>query len=95
MPKLKEQICTIPFMSGLIGFEVYWAPFCVDIKVLNCADPPSKQEIAMELVTVMRNVGNPNNNPELEESFQRTATEIRRVPPNSTWMLAVFSTLYP
>ena len=49
----------------------------------------------MELVTVMRNMGNPNNNPELEESFQRTATEIRRVPPNATYMLALLSTLYP
>ena len=95
MPKLKDSISTIPYLRGLIGFEVYWTAFCVDVRVLNCPDPPSKQEIAMELVTVMRNRGNPNNNPELEESFQRTATEIRRVPPNATYMLALLSTLYP
>ena len=69
MPKLKESICTIPWMRGIINFEEYWVPFCTNVRILNCADPPSKQEIAMELVTVMRNHGNPNNNAELEESF--------------------------
>ena len=37
--------------------------FRVDVRILNCPDPLSKQEIAMELVTVMGNRGNPNNNP--------------------------------
>ena len=94
-PKITEKIMTTKFMKGIIGYEVYWVPFCANIRILNCADPPTKNEIAMELVTVMRNHGNPEGDAELEASFQRTATEIRRAPPNTTWMLNVLSTLYP
>ena len=48
---------TISFMKGIVGYETYWVPVCSDVRILNCADPPTKNEIAIELVTVMRNQG--------------------------------------
>ena len=80
-------------MKGLIGYQSFWLPFAQDIRLLNCPDPPSKEEIAMELVTVMRNHG--SGDPAVEQQFQATATEIRKNPPNAFWMLAMLSTAYP
>ena len=67
VPKLKDSIMTVAFMRGLIGYEVYWAPLCSDIRIRNCADIPSKQEIAIELTTAMRDY--PTNDPSIERQF--------------------------
>ena len=41
---------TLNFMKGVVGYQTFWLPLCADICLLNCADPPSNKEIAMELV---------------------------------------------
>lgn len=45
-PKQKEAIMTNQFMKGVIGYQMYWLPKITDIKLLNCADPPPRQELA-------------------------------------------------
>ena len=91
VPRLKDSIMTIAFMKGVVGYQVYWVPMCSDIRLRNCADVPKKEDIAIELVTTMRNQG--SGDPEIEQQFQATATEIRKSPPNTTWMLAMLSTM--
>ena len=45
-PRLKDAIMRIEFMRGCIGYEIFWLPMIQDIRLLNCADVPSKDEIA-------------------------------------------------
>ena len=93
VPKLKDNMMTVAFMKGVVGYETYWVPMCADIRLRNCADPPKKEDIAIELVNTMRSQG--SGDQEIERQFQATATEIRKTPPNATWMLAMLSTMNP
>ena len=93
VPKLKDQIMTVAFMKGLVGYVQFWVPHCSGIKLLNCADPPTKQEIAVEVVNCMRN--ETTNDPLQDASLQRTATEIIKHPPNTFWLLAMLSSMNP
>ena len=45
-PKLKEQIMTIIFMKGCIGYNKYWLPKCSELRIINCVDPPTRSVLA-------------------------------------------------
>lgn len=94
-PSLKDSIMTIDFMKGAIGHQKYWLPRTAEIKLLNCCDPPSKQEIAVVLCEVMVNHPIEDAVEPFASSFIRTAQEVRKKPPSKTWMLAVLSTMSP
>ena len=95
-PKMKECIMTCRFMQGCIGYKLYWLPKCVDIKFLNCVDPPSRIELARLVVACMKKQFNPaGDNQPFDSSFKRTAEEILKKPPSQDWLLAMLATMDP
>ena len=55
VPRIQDKIMTVEFMMGSIGFKKFWLPYIHEIRLLNCADPPSKQVVADALYEIMIN----------------------------------------
>ena len=92
--KLKESIMTTQFMKGCIGEQMFWLPKCSDIKIRNCVDPPNRAVLAEMVSTAMRSQPPQGRNP-FDASFNRTALEILKKPPNKEWLLFMLATMNP
>lgn len=92
-PKKKEMIMTQQFMKGVIGYQQFWLPKITDIKLLNCVDPPPRNELAKMVSERMLTVD--TGDASVNASVKRTADLVHRKPPNRDWLLAMLSTMNP
>ena len=90
MPPAKDNILTVDFMKGLQAGK-YWLPKSIEIRLMNCADPPNKFDLAKILTEVMS--AHPSQGEPFDTQFQRTLIEIKAKPPSVSWMLALLSTM--
>ena len=83
-PKKKEMIMTQQFMKGVIGYQQFWLPKITDIKLLNCVDPPPRNELAKMVCERMLTVD--TGDASVNASVKRTADLVHRKPPNRDWL---------
>ena len=92
IPPLKDAICTKDFLVGVLE-KKYWVPLTAEVQVRNCAEVPSKKELALVLHELMR--GCTSVNVEIRAAFLRTADLVLRHPPSQSWSLLMVSTVHP
>ena len=92
IPPLKDAICTKDFLVGVLE-KKYWVPLTAEVQVRNCAEVPSKKELALALHELMR--GCTSVNVEIRAAFLRTADLVLRHPPSQSWSLLMVSTVHP
>ena len=61
----------------------------------NCAEPPSKHDVAEILYSLMLNCNYDDMTAKQRAAFIDTATRIRKTPPNIDFMLKIISTINP
>ena len=89
-PGIKESMMTIEFMKN-VSEGTEWLPKCSEIRLLNCVEPPSKQQIA-EMLYQRMHAYQPEGEP-FDSMFRRCAARIRKNPPDIQYMLALLSTI--
>ena len=90
VPLSKDNLMSVEFMRGIVD-NTFWMPKACEIRLMNCADPPSKHELVRLLVEAM--YGYPSQGVTFDTSFHRTIIKIKARPPCLTWMLAILSTI--
>ena len=84
---------TKSFMLG-VKDKHYWCLRSSEVTTLKqCADPPSKKDLATILAGVMNNM-NPLGEP-MDSGLRNTAQLILTKPPSIAWMITLLSTLHP
>ena len=92
LPDLKDKIITRKFLKG-IRTKKYWVPRAAHItRTAVCAFPPTKQVLADIIFEVLTTLPPQDaSNDYSDESFRRTAIQIRRKPPNKRWMIQIIA----
>ena len=82
VPPEKDALLTVGFLKGITE-GTFWMPKCEEIKFRHCADAPSKQELVLILLEVLR--GLHNEDVRFRILFERTCLEIEKRPPSVFW----------
>ena len=90
IPPLKDAICTKDFMVGVLEKRT-WIPRTSELQVRNCADMPTKKELARILYDVMMLCTEVSE--DMRGPFMRTAELVLKYPPSSHWTLMMISTI--
>ena len=91
VPPLKDAMCTKDFLVGILE-KRYWVPLTSDIQVRNCADVPSKKDMALILHEAMMGCLE-SVDTEIRAGFAATANLLAKHPPSVTWSLMMVSTV--
>ena len=91
MPPFKDAICTKDFLVGLLE-KRFWVPSTSEVQIRNCADMPSKKELATMLYEEMQNV-RPKVQDEIQYAFANTAEMVLKHPPSQSWAVVMISTI--
>ena len=92
VPPLKDAICTKDFLIGLLE-KRYWCPLTQEVSIRNCADMPSKKELATMLYEAMAACTTVDD--QIQSQFVRTAELVLKHPPSQSWTLIMISTVQP
>ena len=92
LPPAKDAIMSTEFMRGVVD-QIYWLPKTSEVKIANCADPPSKHDLVRILGERMMHM-DPQGDP-FDTQFRRTCIKIKLHPPSVSWMLIMMATMSP
>ena len=92
LPPAKDSLMSTEFMRGVVD-QHYWLPKTSEMKVLNCADMPTKYELVDLLGEKMMNM--PSQGEPFDSQFRRTCIKMKEKPPSASWMLVILSSMEP